>query len=107
MAASQLDYNATLWVMRGPLVMVCFRVQTVAGGQVTAASVAGFVQPYARTGFDQVLRGKLRQLYGERCDIRVHVDGCAGYQRFRRGLGPDRSRTPQGPEPPQQRSFLG
>jgi len=86
MAAADGDYNATLWVLRDQLVMVCFRVRADGAGQVTASSVADFNQLDAKAGFDHVLRQKLLERYGEQCDLRVDVDGGAGFEQFRRGI---------------------
>jgi hypothetical protein len=88
-------YNATLWVLLGEQPLTCFRVQADGSGRVSAASVTDFGPLDAN--FDQALRVRLLERYGEPCEILVQVDGGAGFERFHRGLGPERLQPPAGP----------
>jgi hypothetical protein len=100
-----VDYNATLWVLREGLAMACFRVHTDSAGRMTGASVADFTLLGSGTGFDQVLRQRLAQRYGEQCEIFTQVDGGAGVEIFRRGGLPEPPKPPEGPAKQERRGL--
>jgi hypothetical protein len=97
-----IDYNATLWVLRGQLAMVCFRVQADAGGHVAETSVADFNQLDPKGDFDGTLRTKLLERYGAQTEITVIVDSGAGFEQFRRGSAVPLPSSPPGPSEQKQ-----
>jgi hypothetical protein len=106
MVTQDHHYNATLWVMRGPLVMACLRVSTDAAGQVSAASVSELDQGNTTADFDAVLRRKLSERYGETSRLRSSPDAGAGFERFQRERAAGRVPTPPGrPVQPEQKQL--
>jgi hypothetical protein len=89
------DHNATLWVLRGDLALGCFRLRADSRGHVTAASVADFAMVDVGRDFNLILRKKLFERYGERCEIFVQVDGGAGFDAFHHGGLPERPKRPE------------
>ena len=87
-------FNATLWAVRSPSAIVCFRVQVDAAGRVVRSSVPDFRALTEQADFDAQLRAALRARYGEATEVSVERDSGAGFARFLEDVSAGRNPTP-------------
>lgn len=95
-------YNATLWAVRSPREITCFRVQVDGQGRIVTTSVHDLNGAADRTGFDAAVRRKLQDRYGGDIQITVVADDGAGFDYFRREVMAGRYPVPPVAEPVQE-----
>lgn len=90
---------ATVWGIRRGVVLVCFTAQVDARGRILRTSLGEPADHDPVPDRDQEVRVRLRQRYGPGLEVRVILDGGAGYARFQQDLAAQRL-----PAPPPRRS---
>jgi len=91
-------FNATLWAVRSPAAIACFRVQVDAAGRVVQSSVPDFRALSGQPDFEAHLRAALRARYGAETEISVERDGGAGLRASSQTFPPAATRARHTPE---------
>ena len=87
---------ATLWGLRGDLVLVCFRVTVDADGRVVATTMVDLHDLNGQPDCDQLVRARLAERYGPETRCYLALDGGAGFAQFQREIQQGREpRLPQ------------
>jgi hypothetical protein len=96
-------YNATLWAVRSPWEITCFRVRLDnVHGSIVMTSVHDLNGMAGSTGSDTEVHKRLQDRYGSEIHITVVADGGTGYEYFRRELMAGRYPVPPVLEPSEQ-----
>jgi hypothetical protein len=103
MTESRPPINATVWAVRGGVVLACFTAVVDAEGRILRTNLGEAPDHDDVPDRDQEVRERLRRRYGAGLDVRIVRDGGAGYARFRRDLAAQRRpRAPRRRSPPSQ-----